>query len=69
MASISIRNLKKTYGNVEVMHSVSVDIAEGEFVVFVGPSEPPSCISSKCGSPGDRHKEFAVGIDPGSMRT
>lgn len=38
MASVTIRDVKKSYGAVEVMHGVSVDIEEGEFVVLVGPS-------------------------------
>jgi multiple sugar transport system ATP-binding protein len=38
VGSVSIRNARKSYGNVEVLHGVSVDIADGEFVVLVGPS-------------------------------
>ncbi|HWL57894.1 MAG TPA: sn-glycerol-3-phosphate ABC transporter ATP-binding protein UgpC [Paracoccus sp. (in: a-proteobacteria)] len=38
MASVTIREIRKSYGAVEVMHGVSVDIDEGEFVVLVGPS-------------------------------
>ena len=38
MASIDIRNIKKTYGNVPVLHGVDLDIKDGEFVVLVGPS-------------------------------
>ena len=38
MASVSIDDLFKSYGNVEVVHGVSVDISDGEFVVLVGPS-------------------------------
>ncbi|MFY0678957.1 MAG: sn-glycerol-3-phosphate ABC transporter ATP-binding protein UgpC [Thalassovita sp.] len=38
MASLTIRNLKKAYGPVQVMHGVDLDIEDGEFVVFVGPS-------------------------------
>jgi multiple sugar transport system ATP-binding protein len=38
MATVSIRDVKKTYGNVDVMHGVSVDIDDGEFVILVGPS-------------------------------
>ncbi|MCO4318246.1 ATP-binding cassette domain-containing protein [Phyllobacterium sp. 21LDTY02-6] len=38
MASVSIRDVTKTYGNVDVMHGVSVDIEDGEFVILVGPS-------------------------------
>ena len=38
MAVVTIRDLRKSFGPVEVLHGVSVDIAEGEFVVLVGPS-------------------------------
>ncbi|MBA8820563.1 sugar ABC transporter ATP-binding protein [Ochrobactrum sp. P6BS-III] len=38
MASVSIRNAVKKYGNVGVLHGVSVSIEDGEFVVLVGPS-------------------------------
>jgi multiple sugar transport system ATP-binding protein len=38
MASISIRNLVKRYGNYTVIPDLSLEIADHEFVVFVGPS-------------------------------
>ena len=38
MAGLSLNNLQKTYGKVEVIKGVDLDIAHGEFVVFVGPS-------------------------------
>lgn len=38
MASLTLRNVRKKYGDVEVMHGVDLDIVDGEFVVFVGPS-------------------------------
>ncbi|MBP7002905.1 ABC transporter ATP-binding protein [Amaricoccus sp.] len=38
MAAVTIRNLRKSFGAVEILHGVSVDIEEGEFVVLVGPS-------------------------------
>ena len=38
MAAVTIRDLRKSFGPVEILHGVSVDIAEGEFVVLVGPS-------------------------------
>jgi multiple sugar transport system ATP-binding protein len=38
MASVTIRNVRKAFGAVEVIHGVNVDIADGEFVVLVGPS-------------------------------
>jgi len=38
MAEVTIRDLRKAYGAVEVIHGVDVDIHDGEFVVLVGPS-------------------------------
>jgi sn-glycerol 3-phosphate transport system ATP-binding protein len=38
MARVSLRHVRKSYGELEVVHGVSVDIADGEFVVIVGPS-------------------------------
>jgi ABC-type sugar transport system ATPase subunit len=38
MANLTIRNLRKSYGNIDVMHGVDLDIEDGEFAVFVGPS-------------------------------
>ncbi|MGP3699539.1 ABC transporter ATP-binding protein [Rhodobacter sp. NSM] len=38
MSNVQISNVVKRYGAVQVMHGVSVDIDDGEFVVLVGPS-------------------------------
>ncbi|SNX71650.1 carbohydrate ABC transporter ATP-binding protein (CUT1 family) [Cereibacter ovatus] len=38
MSNVQISNVVKRYGAVQVMHGVSVDIEDGEFVVLVGPS-------------------------------
>ena len=38
MSAVSIKNVIKRYGDVEVIHGLSLDINPGEFVVFVGPS-------------------------------
>jgi multiple sugar transport system ATP-binding protein len=38
MASVDVVNVRKSYGAVEVIHTVSVNIADGEFVILVGPS-------------------------------
>ena len=35
---ISVRHLKKTFGRVEVLKDVNLDIAEKEVVVIIGPS-------------------------------
>ncbi|MEO8882273.1 MAG: sn-glycerol-3-phosphate ABC transporter ATP-binding protein UgpC [Devosia sp.] len=37
-ASLQLRGIRKTFGEIEVVHGVDLDIAPGEFVVFVGPS-------------------------------
>ena len=38
MATVEINGLKKSYGGVEVIHSVDLEIENGEFVILVGPS-------------------------------
>ena len=38
MANVSVRNRKKNYGSVEVIHGIDVDIQNQEFVALVGPS-------------------------------
>jgi lactose/L-arabinose transport system ATP-binding protein len=38
MAGLTLRDVKKSYGPVDVIHGVDLDIEDGEFVVFVGPS-------------------------------
>ena len=38
MASVDVVNVRKSYGGVEVIHGVSISIADGEFVTLVGPS-------------------------------
>jgi multiple sugar transport system ATP-binding protein len=38
MASVSFRNIQKSFGKVKVIHGIGFDIADGEFVVLVGPS-------------------------------
>jgi multiple sugar transport system ATP-binding protein len=38
MASVDIRDVRKSFGATEILHGVSVPIHDGEFVVLVGPS-------------------------------
>jgi len=38
MASVEINNVRKSFGSVDIIHGVSVDIEDGEFVILVGPS-------------------------------
>ena len=38
MADVTLKGIKKSYGPVDVIKGVDIDINDGEFVVFVGPS-------------------------------
>jgi len=38
MAAVSLRDVRKSYGDVQVIHGVSMDVADGEFIVILGPS-------------------------------
>ncbi|KAB2870400.1 MAG: sn-glycerol-3-phosphate ABC transporter ATP-binding protein UgpC [Ideonella sp.] len=38
MAGVEIRSVKKRFGEVEVLHGVDIEIADGSFTVLVGPS-------------------------------
>ena len=38
MAEVTIRDLKKSYDDLQVLHGLDIDIHDGEFVVLVGPS-------------------------------
>ena len=38
MADLVLRDVRKAYGSLEILHGIDLDIASGEFIVFVGPS-------------------------------
>jgi multiple sugar transport system ATP-binding protein len=38
MSSVTVSNVAKRYGNVNIIRDLSFDIKDGEFLVFVGPS-------------------------------
>jgi multiple sugar transport system ATP-binding protein len=38
MASVSFREVRKEFGKTRVLHGISLDISDGEFMVLVGPS-------------------------------
>ena len=38
MASVTIENLAKKYGAIEVLHGIDLDIPDGQFIVLLGPS-------------------------------
>ncbi len=38
MATVSLNDIKKSFGPTDVIHGITTDIADGEFIVIVGPS-------------------------------
>lgn len=38
MSSLSLKNIRKSFGDLEVIHGVDLEVEKGEFIVFVGPS-------------------------------
>jgi sn-glycerol 3-phosphate transport system ATP-binding protein len=38
MANVGLRAVRKSYGEVEVIHGIDMQVTDGEFVVIVGPS-------------------------------
>ena len=38
MATIRLDSVRKSFGRTEVIHGVSIDVSDGEFIVIVGPS-------------------------------
>ena len=38
MAGLKLQNIVKRFGQIEVIHGISLQVEDGEFVVFVGPS-------------------------------
>ena len=38
MATVTLKDIKKSFGATDVIHGVSTEIADGEFIVIVGPS-------------------------------
>jgi len=38
MASVELKNIRKAYGSLDVIHNISLSIEDGQFVALVGPS-------------------------------
>ncbi len=38
MAELRLEGIRKSYGDVAILHGIDLDIRDGEFIVFVGPS-------------------------------
>ena len=38
MGAVSLKGIKKSYGTVDVIKGIDLEVRDGEFLVFVGPS-------------------------------
>ncbi|MEM8539804.1 MAG: ATP-binding cassette domain-containing protein, partial [Pseudomonadota bacterium] len=38
MGSLQLKNIHKSFGSVEVIKGIDLEVQDGEFVIFVGPS-------------------------------
>jgi len=38
MADVTVTHLYKSYGKIDILRDINLDIQSGEFIVFVGPS-------------------------------
>ena len=38
MSSLKIKNISKTYGQLDILKNIDINIEDGEFLVLVGPS-------------------------------
>lgn len=38
MATVTLKEIKKSFGSIDVIHGIDAEIANGEFIVIVGPS-------------------------------
>lgn len=38
MATVTLKNIKKSFGKTDVIHGIDMEIEDGEFIVIVGPS-------------------------------
>ena len=38
MATVTLNDVRKSFGDIEIVHGVDVDITDGEMIVIVGPS-------------------------------
>ncbi|MGI9423834.1 MAG: ATP-binding cassette domain-containing protein, partial [Hyphomicrobiaceae bacterium] len=47
-ATLAVRNLRKSYGPVEAVRGVSLDVNAGEVVVIIGPSGCGKSTTLRC---------------------
>ncbi|HKX43366.1 MAG TPA: ATP-binding cassette domain-containing protein, partial [Burkholderiaceae bacterium] len=38
MSALSIRNVRRSYGNVHILKGIDIEVESGDFLILVGPS-------------------------------
>jgi len=63
MAALSLKGIRKSFGTVDVLRGIDLDIADGEFAVFVGPSGcgKSTLLRMIAGLEDIEHGEVAIG--------
>ncbi len=67
MSAVSVRDVVKRYGQVKVIHGLSLDIEPGEFIVFVGPSGCGKSTLLRLISGLDQPTGGSVALGPGNL--
>lgn len=62
-ALICIRDLSKSYGKTEVLHSIDLDIAAGEVVVVIGPSGSGKSTLIRCINLLEEYQKGEITVD------
>ena len=54
MAHLQLKGLRKSYGEIETLHGIDLDIEDGEFIVFVGPSPEVGAVTQQTLPPKEK---------------
>src|SRR4029450_8953400 len=67
MAMIEVRNLRKTYGSLEVLRDISFSVEKGEVVVVLGPSGSGKSTMLRCINLLEDFEGGEIRIDGGAI--
>jgi multiple sugar transport system ATP-binding protein len=56
MASLDIRNLSKHFGRFQALHDISLSIADGEFLILLGPTGAGKTTTLRCVAGLEKHE-------------
>jgi multiple sugar transport system ATP-binding protein len=67
MATLTLENLVKFYGDVEALSGIDIEVADGEFVVLVGPSGCGKSTLLRCVAGLEKHSGGDIRLDGRSI--